>query len=1187
MYIYAKEKVCLLTYAPQMNKKFLSILLSVSLLASSAVYAVPKPITDFDTAAEATTELNDNTTIPTEDEGLEAEGPRAALSFDTALEQNTVFGVPEAIDTASLSADTLSGSGTEQSPYLITNADELMLFSANINQGINSDAYYKLTSNIDLGGAEWTPAGHLASSTNYSKTFRGVFDGSGFTVSNFKITKASTSYIGFFGYIYEGTVKNLSLDGVTIDITSDTQSQNIYIGTLAGRIVTVNGKNGGKAEISNCNVTSSSLTARTMGTIYAGGLSGSAIAGEFDGESSIVISMCDIDCDIDASSASVNRVNLALGGFIGYLSSEKDAAMRVMNCNAFGSVTSDSTSISTITTIAGGMFGLIMTFNESVLGGEMSISSCHSEGDIVAKSIASAYAAGFAGQISASDLTTIKDCYSSSNVSGYSKDIYTVLGGFMGMTDYYKFSSENGNNTIINCYSAGDVIDINCNSGTMVESYVGAFVGYTPIGIFKNCYKLESQMVVGRDISVDDIGVLNVTEERKQSSYVGFDFNKTWHMDTQADFFYPTLIEKIAYVTYMNENVIFGRDVFGTDGKIIEPSEIPTKEATIDKSFSFSHWSFTKDGAAFDFGDPVYENITLYAVFTSSPREYKVNFILDGEKFIEEVKVVYGGSITAPATIPTKADEGRYYYEFSHWSLSENGAACVPDELTASGDMTFYAVFTQFDRNMWTGSVADSFASGYGTAEMPYMIERAEELALMQKVINQKQAGYENAYFALGDDINLGGNYWMPIGTSEAIPFSGHFDGNGFRISNYKVADNRFAGFFGYVKNGTIKNVHLASFEIAITYNLDYDFALASKDAIGVSKEEEQLIKAERNLGSAYVGGVAGYVDNISRHHGEISGIRVSADKFEVSGNPFHIYAGGIIGLGIAHSVGSTTIHDCFVTSSVSADATAGYAYAGGIAARLETTSSSISKIVNCYNIGDVSAKANFSSYAGGLVGYLYSHGSAYAGTLSDSAVLSAGDKDTMIMGSFAVTNVSAQANNFEYVGYVAGLITAYADIESVLYAGEGTISGKSIQKSGTKIALKYLTNKEMFMSELFDDNMAFDFENTWTYLTSGYEYPILKCMVSDKPGIKIISASLDKDGVLDISAKTNSTNYIIVVSVYSARNQMLKFERIPAEGFIELELSYDGMEDAAYVRISAVSSENYKPLFEAVSQEI
>ncbi len=1148
-----------------MNKKFLSILLSASLLASSAsylTYAAPMPVTYFDTAVDEISEADDISTTSAPEEASQIKTPSAALSFDTATEQNTIFGTPDMADTAVLSADTLEGLGTKESPYLITSADELILFSSNINSGINAGAYYRLTSSIDLGGAEWTPIGYLASSNDYSKTFHGEFDGAGFTVSNFKITKADTNYIGFFGYIYEGTVKNLNLDNVTINVSSSVSGQNIYFGTLVGRILTVNGNDGGKSEISNCNITNSTLTAQTLGTIYAGGLAGSAIAGTFthENKSEIIISMCDVDCDIVASSASLNRVNLALGGLIGYLGCEEDALMNVMNCNTFGSVTSNSTSVSTITVLAGGVFGLVMTFNDTIIGGETNISSCHSEGDISVKSVSAVYAAGFAGQISASDITTIKDCYSASNISGYSGGIYTVLGGFMGMTDYYYFSSENGNNTIFNCYSTGDVIDTIYNSSQKGISYVGAFVGYTPVGIFNGCYKLESQFVTGSDISVDDIKYLNVTEERNKSSYENFDFENTWAMDPNADYFYPTLIEKIAYVVYMNESTVFANDVFGTDGIISIPSAVPSKASTVDLSFTFSHWSLTNGGAEFDFDESVYENTVLYAVYTSSPREYTISFIACDENFVPQTTLVYGSSVIVPDTIPTKEDEGRYYYEFSHWSLTKDGEDCNPAEFSVTGDLTFYAVFMQLDKNMWTGNVAASFASGYGTQEMPYIIERAEELAFMQKVINEKVSDYDGAYFALGDDINLGGKYWTPIGLSENIPFSGHFNGNGYRILNYKVSDNQYAGFFGYVKNGTIKNVHFSDFDIDITYNLD----------------DPSLY--------VYTGGVAGYYDSIA-FAGEISGIRVSANKFEVSGNAKHIYAGGIVGFGSAHNAGTTTIHDSFVTTPITVTAESGYAYAGGIAARYETNSASVSKIINCYNIGDISATSANSSYAGGLVGYLFSHGSIYTGGLSeDVALLSSDDKDIMIIGSFALANVSASSTGLsENVGYVAGKITDYADVDAVFYTGEKTLSGNDVQSAGLKMASKHFLDKDFLMEEI-----GFDFDNTWTYLSSGYEYPILKCMVSDKPGIKIISAKLE-DGSLNITARINASDYTAIIGVYSARNQLIKIERISANGFIELELSYGGtgIDKAAYVKVSALSNNNYKPLFESVSHEI
>ena len=94
-----------------------------------------------------------------------------------------------------------NGEGTEESPYLLSNAADLRRFSTVINADTSGEylnAYFVLTNDIDYGGAEWTPVGTYATETGYNTAFQGHFDGQGHTISNFVITN-EYRYIGFFG----------------------------------------------------------------------------------------------------------------------------------------------------------------------------------------------------------------------------------------------------------------------------------------------------------------------------------------------------------------------------------------------------------------------------------------------------------------------------------------------------------------------------------------------------------------------------------------------------------------------------------------------------------------------------------------------------------------------------------------------------------------------------------------------------------------------------------------------------------------------------------------------------------------------------------------------------------------------------------------------------------------------------
>ncbi len=86
------------------------------------------------------------------------------------------------------SIHTLSGEGTEDSPYLIYTEDDL-------NQiRFNPDAYYLLKKDITLT-ENWTPIGTV------SNPFRGGFDGENHKIKGLNINQNSEEAVGFFGYV--------------------------------------------------------------------------------------------------------------------------------------------------------------------------------------------------------------------------------------------------------------------------------------------------------------------------------------------------------------------------------------------------------------------------------------------------------------------------------------------------------------------------------------------------------------------------------------------------------------------------------------------------------------------------------------------------------------------------------------------------------------------------------------------------------------------------------------------------------------------------------------------------------------------------------------------------------------------------------------------------------------------------
>ena len=97
-----------------------------------------------------------------------------------------------------------------------------------------------------------------------------------------------------------------------------------------------------------------------------------------------------------------------------------------------------------------------------------------------------------------------------------------------------------------------------------------------------------------------------------------------------------------------------------------------------------------------------------------------------------------------------------------------------------------------------------------GTADAPYQIGTAEELAAFRDKVNGSDGGnaYLTACAVLTADIDLENQAWTPIG-SESNQYTGTFDGGGHTISGlYINSEETYAGLFGVVgEGGTVKEL--------------------------------------------------------------------------------------------------------------------------------------------------------------------------------------------------------------------------------------------------------------------------------------------------------------------------------------------------------------------------------------------
>lgn len=128
-----------------------------------------------------------------------------------------------------------TGDGTEQKPYNIASASDLVSLSERVRGGEQFEGvYFFQTVDIDLQGEPWLPIG------SEEKPFLGSYDGAGHKVSNLVISGNRSSRLGLFGLVGKGGasgrpyISGVRLERVTIN--ANRAVDDLAIGALAGEV---------------------------------------------------------------------------------------------------------------------------------------------------------------------------------------------------------------------------------------------------------------------------------------------------------------------------------------------------------------------------------------------------------------------------------------------------------------------------------------------------------------------------------------------------------------------------------------------------------------------------------------------------------------------------------------------------------------------------------------------------------------------------------------------------------------------------------------------------------------------------------------------------------------------------------------------------------------------------------------
>ena len=403
-------------------------------------------------------------------------------------------------------ANALSGSGTEEDPWLIQSLVDFDEFASDANYW---DDYTRLETDVNLAGRVYERAviAWDKEDTSYFQgtEFTGIFDGNNHVVSNFTCDSNDNDrdYIGLFGYVSGSTsgVRNLGLIDPNIDAETG-----LYIGSLVGVIE--------YGAISDCYakgvITSAGNVCGLIGRTYRSTIN---------------------NCGSEGSISGNDRV----GGLVGY--SEETS---VIDCYATGSVTGHD--------YLGGLCGRAYkgTINNSQtrvsitgndhLGGlcgfndEGPISNCYATGSVMGGDDR------LGGLCGGNEEAQISNCYAIGSVTGTGGSL--SIGGLCGFSDsgyivnsYATGSVASGNNsrsvgglcgsnsygTVSTCFSSGTV---DCGVGS---EQIGGLCGRAFHGTVTDSYFLDTS---GPDNS---LGIpLIAIEMQQQSTFEGWDFINVW-----------------------------------------------------------------------------------------------------------------------------------------------------------------------------------------------------------------------------------------------------------------------------------------------------------------------------------------------------------------------------------------------------------------------------------------------------------------------------------------------------------------------------------------------------------------------------------------------------------------------------------------------------------------------------------
>ena len=437
-----------------------------------------------------------------------------------------------------------------------------------------------------------------------------------------------------------------------------------------------------------------------------------------------------------------------------------------------------------------------------------------------------------------------------------------------------------------------------------------------------------------------------------------------------------------------------------------------------------------------------------------------------------------------------------------------------------------------------------------GTAFAADFTENPVRIETLQDLMDINNPAHLGKNYTLINNINIGSEEigtleFTPIGT-DADPFTGEFDGQGFTISNITFTDATMngVGLFGVTDSALISNLKLREIDLTgkdyvggliglakdtvVTYcsiENSANFDITGNNSVGgligrttMDSEISNSYAASNVEGNYAAGGFVGYMFDSSE-------ISESYANGRVKGVDGVVLSSSNVGGFVGYMLGSSKIFDSFAIGNVEGNRTV-----GGFVGSMRGTSS----IVDSYATGN----ANSNSDAGGFAAIIYDDSSisrsyssgnvkgqwagGFVGTMNDDSSIEdsyatgnangldkdAGgfvsymNQDSSITGSYATGN----ANGDGIVGGFAGEIIFSIGtpvITDSFYIGAPNSNNNDKGFFVTSAKLKQIETFELnggYVSISWDISSSPDQASIW-YINEGNGYPKFEWYEPQKGG--------------------------------------------------------------------------------------